>query len=125
MMKKAFVLLSLALATGLSACASKPAASPAAAPCPSSPIAAKTAGLERHDGFIPLYLDNKTGKILLEIPRDSMRALMFVGQATGLGSNPIGIDRGAGGNIYLARFDKNGDHVLVVFENWNYRSSAA
>ena len=89
-----------------------------------SSIQTKTAGMERHDGFIPLYLDEKKGKIYLEIPRDSTRALMFVGLATGLGSNPIGLDRGASGDSYIARFDRAGDHVLVVFENWNYRSSA-
>jgi hypothetical protein len=80
--------------------------------------------MERRDGFIPLYIDSKQGKLLLEIPRDSMRALMFVTLATGLGSNPIGLDRGSGGDSYVARFDRNGDRVLVVFENWNYRSSA-
>ena len=80
--------------------------------------------MEKKDGFIPIYLDNKQGKLLLEIPRDSMRVLMFYGLATGLGSNPIGLDRGAGGDNYIARFDKNGDKVLVVLENWNYRSSA-
>ncbi|MFL5594924.1 MAG: zinc-dependent metalloprotease [Gemmatimonadaceae bacterium] len=80
--------------------------------------------MERRDGFIPLYLDPKQGKIFLEIPRDSMRALMFVSLATGLGSNPIGLDRGASGDSYVARFDRNGDRVLVVFENWNYRTSA-
>ncbi len=89
-----------------------------------SQIVAKTAGMERRDGFIPLYLDPKQGKIYLEIPRDSTRALMFVSLATGLGSNPIGLDRGASGDSYITRFDKNGDHVFVVFENWNYRTSA-
>ena len=80
--------------------------------------------MERRDGFIPLYLDAGKGKIYLEIPRDSTRALMFVTLATGLGSNPIGLDRGGSGNSYVARFDKTGDRVLVVFENWNYRTSA-
>jgi hypothetical protein len=80
--------------------------------------------MDKKDGFIPIYLDNKSGKIYLEIPRDSMRALMFFSLATGLGSNPIGLDRGAGGDNYVAEFNKNGDRVLVVFENWNYRSSA-
>ena len=53
-----------------------------------------------------------------------MRVLMFTGLATGLGSNPIGLDRGAGYDNYIARFDRNGERMLVVFENWNYRSSA-
>jgi hypothetical protein len=116
-------LFSLAAAVaGCTSATQKPATAPA--PAAASGIAAKTAGLEKKDGFIPIYLDNKAGKILLEIPRDSMRVLMFTGLATGLGSNPIGLDRGAGGDNYLARFDRNGDRVLVVFENWNYRSSA-
>jgi hypothetical protein len=127
---KASKILSLILAGSAAGCASNsaPAPTPAPAPAPagsSSQISSKTAGLEKRDGFIPIYLDNKAGKILLEIPRDSMRVLMFVGQATGLGSNPIGIDRGAGGDNYIARFDRNGDKVLVVFENWNYRTSLA
>ncbi|MEO8194631.1 MAG: zinc-dependent metalloprotease [Gemmatimonadales bacterium] len=118
------------VAAGVAGCASAStqAGTPGSPPSTASsapPIGAKTAGMEKKDGFIPIYLDNKQGKILLEIPRDSMRVLMFVGLATGLGSNPIGLDRGAGGDNYVARFDRNGDRVLVVFENWNYRSSAS
>ncbi len=120
---KAYLFLLAAAVVGCTSATQKPATAPA--PAGSSGIAAKTAGLEKKDGFIPIYLDNKAGKILLEIPRDSMRVLMFTSLATGLGSNPIGLDRGAGGDNYLARFDRNGDRVLVVFENWNYRSSAA
>ncbi len=90
----------------------------------SAGIAGKTAGMEKRDGFIPVYLDNKEGKILLEIPRDSIRTLMLFSMATGLGSNPIGIDRGANGAEHVARFDRSGGKVLVVFENWNYRTSA-
>ena len=90
----------------------------------SSSIGGKTSGMERRDGLIPVYLDAKTGKIHLEIPRDSMRVLFFVTQATGFGSNPIGIDRGASIAEHVARFDRNGERVLVVLENWSYRSSA-
>jgi hypothetical protein len=111
----------LLLLSGCASATTKPAQSPAPV---QSTIAAKTAGMERRDGFIPLYLDAKQGKIYVELPRDSMRALMFVALATGLGSNPIGLDRGAGGDNFVARFDRNGDKILVVFENWNYRTSA-
>jgi hypothetical protein len=123
--------LSLILLTATAGCSSSPAARPAPAPAPpaasSSPassIAARTAGLEKRDGFLPLYLDDRQGKLLLEIPRDSTRALYFLSQATGLGSNPVGVDRGADGGAYVARFDRAGNRVLVVLENWNYRSSA-
>jgi hypothetical protein len=90
----------------------------------SGPIATKTTGLERRDGFLPMYLDARSGKLLLELPRDSTRALLLISQATGLGSNPIGIDRGASDASHIIRFDRDGERVLAVLENWRYRSSA-
>jgi len=89
-----------------------------------SSIAARTAGMDRRDGFLPIYLEGRQGRILLEIPHDSTRALFLITQATGLGSNPIGIDRGASGATYVARFDRDGDRVLFVLENWSYRSTS-
>src|SRR5512143_2616406 len=101
------------------------AATAQATPTPVSPsIAARTAGMDRRDGFLPIYLDQHQSRILLELPRDSTRALLMITQATGLGSNPIGIDRGASGDTYVARFDRDGDRVLLVLENWAYRSSS-
>ncbi|MEO8908853.1 MAG: zinc-dependent metalloprotease [Gemmatimonadaceae bacterium] len=128
-MPKLIATLRLTALVALAACAAASSQAPVkSAPTPdtrpSSTIAGKTAGMEKRDGFIPIYLDDNQGKIYLEIPSDSMRALMFVSLATGLGSNPIGLDRGASGDSYVARFDRNGDRVLVVFENWNYRTSA-
>jgi hypothetical protein len=90
---------------------------------PATSIAGRTTGMERLDGFLPIYLDRHQGRILLEIPRDSTRALLLVSQATGLGSNPVGIDRGASGETHVARFDHDGDRVLLVLENWAYRGS--
>ena len=66
----------------------------------------------------------RSGRILLELPRDSTRALLMITQATGLGSNPIGIDRGSSGETYVARFDRDGDRVHLVLENWAYRVSS-
>ncbi|HET7565219.1 MAG TPA: DUF5117 domain-containing protein, partial [Gemmatimonadaceae bacterium] len=124
-----------ALATLALTCCAAAQTPAAAAPAPQSvaaaktdtaraTIAAKTAGMEKRDGFIPIYLDAKSDKIYLEIPRDSMRVLYFLSLATGLGSNPIGLDRGAEQGEYIARFDRAGDRMLLVLENWNYRSSA-
>ncbi|MDE3052448.1 MAG: zinc-dependent metalloprotease [Gemmatimonadota bacterium] len=87
-------------------------------------IAERAAGYAKQDGFIPVYLNDTTGKILLEIPRDSFPALMVITQATGLGSNPIGIDRGAGGETQIVHFVRNGDRVFVVFENTRFRGAA-
>ena len=94
---------------------------------PSAPaattIAAKTAGFERRDGFMPLYLDAKQGRLYAELPRGTKRALYWVSTATGLGSNPVGVDRGASGADEVVRFDRQGDRVLMVFENTAFRTS--
>jgi len=87
-------------------------------------IASKATGFECRDGFVPVYLEARGGKILLEIPRDSTRVLFLASQATGFGSNPIGIDRGASADDHVLRFERDGERVLAVFENWRYRSSA-
>ncbi|MFL5563234.1 MAG: zinc-dependent metalloprotease [Gemmatimonadaceae bacterium] len=121
---------SLLIATALFAACSAPRSTPpASTPAPVATaaarrsIAAATAGMQRHDGFIPFYLDGISGKLYLELPDDSLRALFVATQPTGLGSNPIGIDRGGDAGAQVARFDRSGDRVMVVFENWSYRGA--
>ena len=103
---------------------------PAAAQVPAPPagvgasIGSRTQGLEKLDGFLPVYRDSGGARVYLELPRDSTRALVFFTLATGLGSNPIGLDRGADAASYVVRFDRSGARVLVVFENWDFRSSS-
>ena len=123
------LLSTLAVIGGLTvaACSSAPkpvVGSAATQAAPAGSIASRTAGLTRRDGFIPLVIDPAKGKLYLELPHDSLRVVFFTTQATGLGSNPIGIDRGADGNAQIARFDRSGERVLLTFENWNYRTSA-
>lgn len=95
---------------------------PSAASAPTT-IAAKTMGMARRDGFIPVLLNESTGALWLELPKSGLRGLMFGTLATGLGSNPIGLDRGSGGSSFVVRFERAGNGVQVIFENWNYRSS--
>ncbi|HEX2719085.1 MAG TPA: DUF5117 domain-containing protein, partial [Gemmatimonadaceae bacterium] len=76
------------------------------------------------DGWIPVHIDASKGKLYLELPHDSLRALFVVTQATGLGSNPIGIDRGGDAGAQVARFERSGERVLVVLENWSYRGAS-
>jgi hypothetical protein len=111
-----FVLLALAAQTAA-------AQTPPARPSVGADIAAATRTMEKRDGFLPLYLDGETGKLLFELPRDSARLLVCTMLATGLGSNPVGLDRGASGGCDVARFERNGARILVIYENWNYRSS--
>ncbi len=116
----ACVAASFALASG--ALAQAPGQSPQRSAV-GTDIAAATSRMDRRDGFLPLYLDGESGKLLAELPRDSSRMLVCTELATGLGSNPVGLDRGASGGCDVARFDRSGARVLVVYENWRYRSS--
>ena len=90
---------------------------------PANTIAARTAGFERRDGFVPLYVDPKKGNLYAELPRGGNKALFWVSLASGLGSNPVGLDRGASGADQVVRFDRDGDRVLMVFENNSFRTS--
>lgn len=92
-------------------------------PQPAQSIAARTAGFEKRDGFVPLYLDSHQGRLYAELPRETSRALFWVSLGTGLGSNPVGLDRGASGDEQVVRFDRQGDKVLMVFENNGFRTS--
>lgn len=115
----------VALAGALPASAQVPSAPPGAQAAVVTGIASRAQGMERREGFVTVYLDRAQGKLFLELPHDSLRVLAFFTLATGLGSNPIGLDRGANGPNHVARFVRDGNRVLVVFENWAYRSSSA
>src|SRR6185312_2790826 len=103
--------------------AQRTAAQPAAAQ-PARSIASQTAGMERHDGFIPFYYDEHTGKLLLEVQRLGQDFLYLPTLATGLGSNDLGLDRGTTGNEALVRFERFGPRVLLVSRNTRYRGTA-
>jgi len=111
----------LALAAGAQVALAQ---NPPAPTAPGTSIAVRTQGMEKRDGFIPVYRDTTQGRLYLELPRDSARVLAFFTLATGLGSNPVGLDRGEDGPSYVTRFDRDGARVLVVFENWSFRSSS-
>ena len=63
--------------------------------------------LEHRDGFIPLYVDEGDGRILAELSRaddGSYGRMIYTSRMTsGLGSNPVGIDRGLGGSSEVLR----------------------
>jgi hypothetical protein len=86
-------------------------------------IAERTKGVDRRAGFVPAYLERATNALWLELPKDGTRLLQCVSLAAGLGSNPIGLDRGADRGCSVVRLEPVGRRVLVVLENWNYRST--
>src|SRR4030095_7256003 len=57
-------------------------------------IAAKTAGLQKVDGYVPLYWDAGAGKMWMEITRFNTEMLYQVSLPAGVGANTLGLDRG-------------------------------
>jgi hypothetical protein len=88
-------------------------------------IEERTAGMQKLDGYFPLYWDERTGNLWLEIPRFNTDFLYTTGLAAGLGSNDIGLDRGLEGAGRLVSFQRVGPRVMMVQPNESFRSSSA
>ena len=85
----------------------------------------RTTGMRKIDGYFPLYWDERTGSMFVEIGRFDTEFLLNTGLAAGLGSNDIGLDRGTGGGARLVSFQRIGPRVLMVQPNMSFRSSSA
>lgn len=85
-------------------------------------ISQLTEKLQRVDGFVPIYLNAEDGKIYLEIPRFNQEFLYQVSLPTGVGSNPIGLDRGQLGDTKIVYFERAGNKILLVQPNYDYRA---
>ncbi|MEM7456091.1 MAG: zinc-dependent metalloprotease [Planctomycetota bacterium] len=85
-------------------------------------IEERTEGLRKTDGYIPFYWDNEEGKILLELTRGEEEFLYVHSLATGLGSNPVGLDRGQLGDQKIVRFTRIGPRVLMMQRNLRFRA---
>ena len=88
-----------------------------------------TSSLTRTDGFLPFYADTNGSRILAAFPKPdedgvSLRAIQATGLTAGLGSNPIGLDRGRANAGEIVAFRKVGEKVVAEIENWAYRASA-
>ena len=85
-----------ALALGLSFLAATASQAQPARPSGKPPsVEEKTGALKKLDGFLPVYWDEAEGKLYLEISSFGVEILHSNGFGAGLGSNDIGIDRGA------------------------------
>jgi hypothetical protein len=90
---------------------------------PVQSIAARTQGMERIDGFLPLYWSERDGRMWLEIPRLSEEVLYYVSLPAGVGHNDIGLNRGDLGPRYVVKFERVGPKVLMVQPNYSYRAT--
>jgi len=87
-----------------------------------STLTARTAGLERHDGFFPYYWDEKKGDILFELSPAALQGefLYFTGLGSGVGTIEAFADRSSFGSGSVCRFRRVGMRVLVIEENSSF-----
>lgn len=90
-----------------------------------STLSTKTAGLQKQDGFFPLYYDAKAGKLFLLVDKFDTEFIYYESLPAGLGSNDTGLDRGLLGQEKVVHFERSGPKVMLVQENLDYRAVSA
>ncbi|MGH9411470.1 MAG: zinc-dependent metalloprotease [Vicinamibacterales bacterium] len=85
-------------------------------------IASKIQKLQKIDGFMPLYWQESSGKLYMEIGRFDQEMLYYTSLPEGLGSNPVGLDRGQIGVRTIVKFERIGPKVLLIEPNYHYRA---
>ena len=95
----------------------------AAGPLPT--IEQRTSGMQKLDGYLPLYWDEKTGSLWMEIGKFDTEMLYATGLTAGLGSNDIGLDRGESGQGRVVTFRRIGPRVMLVQPNYTWRATSA
>jgi hypothetical protein len=125
MFKKTVLLVSTLLLAG-PILEARQAAQPQQRPAgPPQSVEDRTAGMRKMDGYFPIYWDERTGSMFLEIPRLDTEFLFNTGLSAGLGSNDIGLDRGSGGGARIVKFQRVGPKILMVQGQQNFRSSSS
>ena len=90
-------------------------------------VAQSVEGMETLEGLLRLHLDRSGGKVWLEVdpPGENglVTELIYVeGLTTGLGSNPVGLDRGQLGDSRWVALRRLGPRVLIEQLNAGYRA---
>ena len=95
---------------------------------PPPTIAKATADAEKRAGLLTFYVDRQKGKVWLEVPAakdKSGEVASYIYQeaiTTGLGSNPVGLDRGQLGDTRIVTLRRVGGRVLVEQPNLKFRA---
>ncbi|MEO1035539.1 MAG: zinc-dependent metalloprotease [Pseudomonadota bacterium] len=85
------------------------------------------AGLDRREGLVTVHAAPTGGKVLLTLPAPDGAGLIgryiyAIRITSGVGSNPLGLDRGLGDAGRLLAFRQIGDKVVAEIENVDYRA---
>ncbi|HYU30610.1 MAG TPA: zinc-dependent metalloprotease, partial [Thermoanaerobaculia bacterium] len=95
------------------------------APCFAAP---DLAAMTKKEGLLTFYLDAKAGKVWLVVPPaigpgGASGTFIYVDSLlTGLGSNPVGLDRGQLGDTRLVTLRRVGGRLLVEQQNLRFRA---
>ena len=85
-------------------------------------IESKTEGMEKLDGFMPIYWDGQAGKLWLEIARWNEDVLHYTSLPAGFGQNDLGLNRGDLGGSRVVRFERQGPKVFMHEPNTRFRA---
>src|SRR5262249_11286259 len=94
-------------------------------------FAERTKSATRRAGLLVTWLDARAARPLLGLPPPSGprgecgRFLYLEAIRTGLGSNPVGLDRGQLGDARVVAFRRVGGRVLLEQPNLRYRAQSA
>ncbi len=85
-------------------------------------IVEKTKDAVKTAGYFTYYYNAKDGHIWLEIDSLNQEFLYVSSLRTGLGSNPVGLDRGQLGAERVVKFVRFGPKILLLQPNLDYRA---
>lgn len=83
-------------------------------------IEAHTAGMQQMAGFFNLYWDDVTGHLFWEIAELDTEFLYLISMGSGLGSNPIGIDRGQLRGSHVLEAKRVGPRIMLMEPNYEF-----
>ncbi|HYI63781.1 MAG TPA: zinc-dependent metalloprotease [Allosphingosinicella sp.] len=87
-------------------------------------------GTTAQQGLVPVHVDRRQGRILLSLPAPDAdgiagRFLYVASLETGLGSAPVGLDRGLAGGSKILVFRRVGRKIVAEVENSRFRAAGA
>ena len=94
----------------------------AAAQQPLPTISDKTDGAMAMEGFFNLYWDDGTGALYWELDLTTGEFLYQISMGSGLGSNPVGIDRGQLRGTHVLEAKRIGPRVLLMQPNYRFQA---
>ncbi|MEM9171414.1 MAG: zinc-dependent metalloprotease [Pseudomonadota bacterium] len=92
-------------------------------------VVALTKGLQQHDGLITLFASPQSDRVLALFPspdtEGQIGTYIYASRLrSGLGSNPVGLDRGAGDFGQLIGVARRGNSIVMTALNTDYRASS-